>query len=100
MFDVASLDWAGTSTTSTDWTPHPRSHPSPLYSHNDVVDGDVNQFDEETDETHDGEPDRRGHGDFLEFWKNRERSSMLKSTTNQIKPITKKHKTCAASWLV
>lgn len=37
------------------------------YLHNDVVDGDVDEFDEETDETHDGKPDRCGHGNFLEF---------------------------------
>lgn len=36
--------------------------------HNDVVDGDVDEFDEESDEAHDGEPDRGGHGDLLKFY--------------------------------
>lgn len=39
------------------------------YSHNDVVDGDVNEFNEETNETHDGKPDSCGHGDLLELWR-------------------------------
>merc|ERR1712212_252578 len=33
----------------------------------DVVNGDVDQFDEEPDETHDGEPDGSCHGNLLEF---------------------------------
>ena len=37
------------------------------YLHNDVVDWDVDKFDEETNEAHDGKPDRCGHGNLLEF---------------------------------
>lgn len=37
------------------------------YLHNDVVDGDVNEFDEETNETHDSKPNRCSHGNLLEF---------------------------------
>ena len=40
-----------------------------LRSHNDVVDGDVNELDEEADEAHDRESDGGGHGDLLEFCK-------------------------------
>lgn len=39
-----------------------------LTTNNDVVDGDVNEFDEEADEAHDGKPNRCGHGNFLEFF--------------------------------
>lgn len=39
------------------------------YLHDDVVDGDVDEFDEEADEAHDGKPDRCGHGNFLELWR-------------------------------
>lgn len=35
--------------------------------HNDVVDGYVNEFDEEPNETHYAEADGRGDSDFLEF---------------------------------
>ena len=41
-----------------------------LRSHDDVVDGNVNELDEEADESHDGESDGRGDRDLLEFWKN------------------------------
>lgn len=37
------------------------------YLHDDVVDGDVNEFDEETDEAHDGKPNGCGHGYLLEL---------------------------------
>jgi len=33
----------------------------------DIVDGNVNQFDEESDETHDGEPNRRRHSNLYEL---------------------------------
>lgn len=39
-----------------------------LTTNNDVVDRDVNELDEETDETHDGKPNRCGHGNLLEFF--------------------------------
>lgn len=35
--------------------------------HDDVVDGYVNEFDEESNEAHYTEADGRGDGDFLEF---------------------------------
>jgi hypothetical protein len=38
------------------------------YSHNDVVDGDVNQFHKEANETHNTESYRSGNCNFLEFW--------------------------------
>lgn len=38
-----------------------------FYLHDDVVDRDVNEFDEETNETHDGKSNGCGHGDLLEF---------------------------------
>lgn len=40
-----------------------------LWSDNDVVDGNVYQFDKETDEAHDAESDSGGDCDLLEFWK-------------------------------
>ncbi len=40
-----------------------------LRANDDVVDGDVNELDEEADEAHDRETDGRGNGDLLEFWK-------------------------------
>eukprot|EP00745_Piridium_sociabile_P040339 TRINITY_DN77220_c0_g1_i2.p1 TRINITY_DN77220_c0_g1~~TRINITY_DN77220_c0_g1_i2.p1 ORF type:complete len:105 (+),score=10.21 TRINITY_DN77220_c0_g1_i2:317-631(+) len=39
-----------------------------LGSHNDVVDGDVDQLDEEPDEPHDGKPNRRRYGNLLELF--------------------------------
>ena len=39
-----------------------------LWADYDVVDGDVNQLDEKSDETHDGESNGRGHGDLLELF--------------------------------
>lgn len=42
-------------------------HNHSRYSHNDVVDGYVNEFDEEPDETHNTETDGRGDGDLLEL---------------------------------
>ena len=38
-----------------------------LDSNNDVVDWDVDQFDKEADETHDGETNCCGNGNLLEF---------------------------------
>ena len=38
-----------------------------LNLHNDVVDGNVDQLNEETNETHDGESNGSGHGDLLEL---------------------------------
>lgn len=35
--------------------------------HNDVVDGDVDQLDKESDEPHDGKADRRRHRNLLEL---------------------------------
>lgn len=37
------------------------------YLHNDVVDGDVDELDKEPNEAHNGKPNRRCHGDLLEF---------------------------------
>ena len=37
------------------------------YLHDDVVDGDVDEFDEETDESHNGKPNSCGHGDLLKL---------------------------------
>jgi len=45
-------------------------------SDDDVVDGNVNEFDEEADESHDGEPYRRGHGDLRELLPVRLRASL------------------------
>merc|ERR1712137_989551 len=39
-----------------------------LRSHNDVVDGNVDELDEEADESHDGEADGGGHGNLLELF--------------------------------
>jgi len=38
-----------------------------LRADNDVVDGDVDELDEEADEAHDGKADRRCQCDFLVF---------------------------------
>ena len=38
-----------------------------LYSDNDVVDWDVNQFDEKSDETHDSKADSCGDRNLLEL---------------------------------
>ena len=42
--------------------------------HNNIVDWNVNQFDEESDESHNGESNSCCHGDFLEFWKTKRNS--------------------------
>lgn len=39
-----------------------------LTAHNDIVDGDVDEFDKETDETHDGKSNSCCHGDLLELF--------------------------------
>lgn len=39
-----------------------------LTTNNDVVDGDVDEFNEETDETHDGKPNCCGHGNLLKLF--------------------------------
>jgi hypothetical protein len=41
-----------------------------LCADDDVVDGDVDELDEEADEAHNGEADGCGDGDLLELWKN------------------------------
>ena len=38
-----------------------------LWSDDDVVDGDVDELDEETDEAHDAEPDGGGDGNLREL---------------------------------
>ena len=40
-----------------------------LWADDDIVDGDVDQLDEESDEAHDGESDGGGDSDFLELCK-------------------------------
>ena len=40
-----------------------------LRSDNDVVDGNVDEFDEKSDESHDGESNGGCNSDLLEFWK-------------------------------
>jgi hypothetical protein len=47
-----------------------------LDSDNDVVDGDVNELDEEADEAHDGKADGGGHGNLLELFPVRLRASL------------------------
>lgn len=39
-----------------------------LCSDNDVVDGDMDEFDKKSDETHKGKPYGGGDGDFLELF--------------------------------
>ena len=46
-----------------------REEEEELRADDDVVDGDVDQLDEEADETHDAEADRGGDGDLLELCK-------------------------------
>jgi len=41
--------------------------PPPSSADDDVVDGDMNEFDEEADEAHDGEANGGGHGDLDEL---------------------------------
>lgn len=50
--------------------------------HNDVVDGDVDQFNEEPNEAHNGEANRRGHCNFLEFWEDEQEYSQLGTRLN------------------
>ena len=40
-----------------------------LWADDDIVDGDVDQLDEESDEAHDGESDGGGDSDLLELCK-------------------------------
>jgi hypothetical protein len=40
-----------------------------MYLHNDIVDGYVDKFNEEPDETHNAKPDGCGDCDFLELCK-------------------------------
>ena len=42
-----------------------------LWPDNNVVDGDVDKLDEETNEAHDGKSNRRRNGNLLEFWNQR-----------------------------
>lgn len=39
-----------------------------LWTDDDVVDRNMDQFNKEADETHDGKTDSSGHGDFLKFF--------------------------------
>ena len=50
----------------------------------------MDEFDEETDETHDGKPDRCGHGNFLEFWRKADMSLKTRTSNTLIKKINKK----------
>ena len=38
-----------------------------LRSNNDVIDGNVDEFDEKSDESHNGKSNRSSNGDLLEF---------------------------------
>jgi hypothetical protein len=40
-----------------------------LRSDNDVVDGNVDEFDKKSDESHDGKSNGGCNSDLLEFWK-------------------------------
>ena len=46
-----------------------RSFLGKLRADDDVVDGNVNKFDKESDEAHDSESNSGSNGDLLEFWK-------------------------------
>lgn len=41
------------------------------YLHNNVVDGDVDEFDEKSNKTHNTEPDSSCDGNLLELWKHK-----------------------------
>ncbi len=43
------------------------THHFQLWAHDDVVDGDVDELDKESDEAHDGEADGGGDRDLLEL---------------------------------
>lgn len=60
-----------------------------VYLHNDVVDGDVNELDKETNESHDGKPNRCGHCNLLKFWV-RAKIIIVKNTGNNTMPLLKK----------
>ena len=53
-----------------------------LRADDDVVDGDVNKFDKESDEAHDSEPNGGSDGDLLEFWKRNKNRLKVCSTKN------------------
>lgn len=55
-----------------------------MYLHNDVVDGYVDEFDEETNETHNAKTDGRSDGDFLELCK---RNKIDKLIANQYQSV-------------
>lgn len=38
-----------------------------LWANNDVIDGNMNKFDEETNKSHNGKTNCRGHSDLLKF---------------------------------
>lgn len=38
-----------------------------LRTHNDIIDGDMNELDKEPNEAHNPESNRRGHGNLLEL---------------------------------
>ena len=48
-----------------------------LRSDNDVVDGNVDEFDEKSDESHDGKSDGGCNSDLLEFWKKKFKNAWL-----------------------
>ncbi len=58
-----------------------------LDPHDDVVNGDVDELDEEADESHDGESDGGGDGDLLELLPVRLCASLHQPATTRIKTI-------------
>ena len=53
------------------------------YSHNDVVDGNVDELDEETDEAHDGKPDGCRYGDLLELCQQAKSTKCMMTTCSE-----------------
>ena len=55
--NVNSFDWNKTKKNTTN------------HLHNDVIDGDVDEFDKEANESHDGKADGGGESDFLKLYR-------------------------------
>lgn len=55
---------------------HARERAEYLWTDNDIIDGNMNEFDEESNETHDAEADGCGNSNLLEFTSVRFRATL------------------------
>lgn len=53
-----------------------------VYSHNDIINWDMNKFNEKSDETHYTKTDSSGNSNFLKFYKNKITTELLLGKRN------------------